>query len=697
MAEILNSTDPGQQLEPPVRNRNLVERTSYKLFGYDFVNYRSDCEQSNVNGLIKYHDVVNYGRRMSDSNIHNCVMCGEFDVVIPTQNKDVCKSCDSAFWYNSVLDCAFKFCKGCKNFVTIEMFSDKPDASKCCRCRRRGRDNYLSKKYNVTPQHGSQLLSAFHNEIYNTFATVSPTGSHNSSDPQMAYSDEEENDTTATTNTTTTTTTPAQAISFHNITPYSSGSKESAFQYSAGLDSLGQAARASFDKTAPTSAMKGPYKKRALSVDYTAAPSSSSAAGADSAQQLHQAFYTGAPVKPPKTPRSVSYSQDIQTSGTPAVTASVADTFSSQVSSMGTLDTPRTRNIKTVTPGSELSMSSEDNSGSKRGMVRFALSHSHSSSHGHSTPSLDRHRQQGTPSSSSSYHYNAPSSASPAAAATSSSAAVGTDNDNDFEDDTAGGYLWDRASFHGSPAAPVVVSKPAEPSLSFKVRRAATAPAGTSSAPFSSSATANCANAITRQNSDSAHVTQASVYSERLSSSGASYYGARDVSPTVRFADLIAAGQLEQSRQGGNVDKENQRNSVAVSQESSSASEMMSFLHNSCKGLFGDGSGAGKEGSKVNTSTSAGGSDERQSEAAAVSALTSSVQQGLSTAAPLPSDRGRSPDDRPSTTTTSSTPTGASADPDTGSAPTPTRVRQQWEWDPSKNPLMHLAMITEHI
>ena len=128
----------GQQLVS-LRNSLSVERNSRKLYGYDFVNYRSDCETSNANGLLKYNDVVNFGRRISDASVHNCVMCGDFDVVIPTQNKDVCKGCDSAFWYNAKLNVTFKFCKGCKNFVTLEMFSDKPDASKCCRCRRRGR------------------------------------------------------------------------------------------------------------------------------------------------------------------------------------------------------------------------------------------------------------------------------------------------------------------------------------------------------------------------------------------------------------------------------------------------------------------------------------------------------------------------------------------------------------------------------
>src|SRR5690349_11703424 len=48
---------------------------------------------------LKYTDVINYTRRLNHSpRNHNCVMCGRNDVTIPTQNKDVCKICDSIFW-----------------------------------------------------------------------------------------------------------------------------------------------------------------------------------------------------------------------------------------------------------------------------------------------------------------------------------------------------------------------------------------------------------------------------------------------------------------------------------------------------------------------------------------------------------------------------------------------------------------------
>jgi hypothetical protein len=163
MAATLNlaQTLKSGPLLPPGLDARGREMSSHKLYGYEFVNYRSECEESNSNGLIKYTDVVNYGRRISDLSGHNCVMCGAVDVVIPTQNKDVCKSCDSSFWYNAKLNVAFKFCKGCKNFVTLEMFADKPDASKCCRCRRRGRENYLTKKYSEAQEVSPAAHSPF--------------------------------------------------------------------------------------------------------------------------------------------------------------------------------------------------------------------------------------------------------------------------------------------------------------------------------------------------------------------------------------------------------------------------------------------------------------------------------------------------------------------------------------------------------
>ena len=92
-------------------------------------------------------------------------------VVIPRQNKDVCRECDKSIWRHDesgarVLprrpvripvfavippqNCRyFKWCKGCKNFLQIGNFNQKLDAAKCDRCRERGRTSYLLKKRTV--------------------------------------------------------------------------------------------------------------------------------------------------------------------------------------------------------------------------------------------------------------------------------------------------------------------------------------------------------------------------------------------------------------------------------------------------------------------------------------------------------------------------------------------------------------------
>ena len=76
-------------------------------------------------------------------------MCGTVKgptCVIPNQNKDVCKTCDSSFWLLHDLNVLVKFCKGCKKFSALQDFDDKPEASKCAKCRKRGRQNYYSRK-----------------------------------------------------------------------------------------------------------------------------------------------------------------------------------------------------------------------------------------------------------------------------------------------------------------------------------------------------------------------------------------------------------------------------------------------------------------------------------------------------------------------------------------------------------------------
>jgi hypothetical protein len=99
-----------------------------------------------------YEQLINFQRAKSKDAVR-CVMCGRAPtdgdgpaVVIPQQNKDVCRDCDKALWVHGESRTYFKWCKGCKRFRNIVAFSEKLDASKCNGCRERGRRSYLQRK-----------------------------------------------------------------------------------------------------------------------------------------------------------------------------------------------------------------------------------------------------------------------------------------------------------------------------------------------------------------------------------------------------------------------------------------------------------------------------------------------------------------------------------------------------------------------
>lgn len=65
---------------------------------------------------VCYQHVINFARS-SVKGQHSCVMCGKTnskDCVIPSQNKDVCKVCDSLVWLSKCQSIEFKFCKGAR-------------------------------------------------------------------------------------------------------------------------------------------------------------------------------------------------------------------------------------------------------------------------------------------------------------------------------------------------------------------------------------------------------------------------------------------------------------------------------------------------------------------------------------------------------------------------------------------------------
>jgi len=118
-----------------------------------------------------YEALINFPRAKTRALIH-CVMCGRqpqedhalkaasgaLAVVIPRQNKDVCRECDKALWRHLQTETHFKWCKGCKRFRNLTAFAEKLAASKCDRCRERGRQGYMRRKGGAasppgTPRH----------------------------------------------------------------------------------------------------------------------------------------------------------------------------------------------------------------------------------------------------------------------------------------------------------------------------------------------------------------------------------------------------------------------------------------------------------------------------------------------------------------------------------------------------------------
>lgn len=63
---------------------------------------------------LPHYELINYPKSSLKSHQVHCVMCGlhKGECEIPSQNKDICKKCDSAFWLNLSTNLIIKFCKG---------------------------------------------------------------------------------------------------------------------------------------------------------------------------------------------------------------------------------------------------------------------------------------------------------------------------------------------------------------------------------------------------------------------------------------------------------------------------------------------------------------------------------------------------------------------------------------------------------
>jgi len=118
----------------------------------------------------QYDELINFARCKGRGAAHRCVMCGfegrppwkdgsnkrmdEGIVIIPTQNKDVCKTCDTLTWKHMESGVLFKWCKGCKRFHNLAAFAGKLKASKCDASRARGRASYMRRKEpTLAPMH----------------------------------------------------------------------------------------------------------------------------------------------------------------------------------------------------------------------------------------------------------------------------------------------------------------------------------------------------------------------------------------------------------------------------------------------------------------------------------------------------------------------------------------------------------------
>jgi len=167
-----NHTEPTLGRRPPASSSDLSQlapAVAYEGKISSTVGVPPPAPELNQGVAPPYEVLVNFPRAKTRAKIH-CVMCGRYPrghpedtettsdskdddsaskdgvVVIPRQNKDVCRDCDKALWRHNQTDFYFKWCKGCKRFRNLTAFAEKLAASKCDRCRERGRQGYQRRK-----------------------------------------------------------------------------------------------------------------------------------------------------------------------------------------------------------------------------------------------------------------------------------------------------------------------------------------------------------------------------------------------------------------------------------------------------------------------------------------------------------------------------------------------------------------------
>jgi len=88
-----------------IGNSTRVEESQIRQ--YKWASEKDDQE------AFMYSNIINFKRSSNPrGHAHHCVMCGDRKAAIPSQNKDVCKTCDSGYWLVESVQVVVKFCKG---------------------------------------------------------------------------------------------------------------------------------------------------------------------------------------------------------------------------------------------------------------------------------------------------------------------------------------------------------------------------------------------------------------------------------------------------------------------------------------------------------------------------------------------------------------------------------------------------------
>ena len=97
-----------------IGNSTRVEESQIR--SYKWASDKEDHE------AFLYANIINFKRSSNPrGHAHHCVMCGDRKAAIPSQNKDVCKTCDSGYWLVESVQVVVKFCKGAYLSLSVSL------------------------------------------------------------------------------------------------------------------------------------------------------------------------------------------------------------------------------------------------------------------------------------------------------------------------------------------------------------------------------------------------------------------------------------------------------------------------------------------------------------------------------------------------------------------------------------------------